>query len=158
MENSNTKTNTFYYLEVSQDACDILNSACKGMSQLMCGNLEGLRDMAIAAYEKRNGKEMLLMEKKQIDTCIQILEMIGWGRPTETINRFSDESDTMRDISDVLEYQQYILGIKNKSEGQPPHYNKAVSQMRVIDVVESTRKRNKQLKAFVERVTPRRRI
>lgn len=158
MENSNTKTNTFYYLEVSQDAYDILNRACRGMEQLMCGNLEGLQEMAFAAFEKRTGTEVPQEMQRQIKDCIKGLASWGWNRPLETVNRFNDESDALRDIADVLDHQQFILGNESKSEGLPPHYNKDVPQIRIINVVESSQKRNKALKIFVEGKTKKRRI
>lgn len=158
MENSNTRTNTFYYLEVSQDAYDLLRKGCKTMEQLMCGNLEGLQEMAFAAFEKRTGREVPQDMQRQIKDCIKGIASWGWNRPLETVNRFNDESDTLRDIADVLDYQQFILGNESKSEGLPPHYNKEVSQIRIINVVESSQKRNKALKIFVEGKTKKRRI
>lgn len=155
---SKTENNIFYYLEVSQDAYDTLKRACKGMDQLMCGNLEVLQEMAFAAYEKRTGTEVPQEMQRQIKDCIKGLASWGWNRPLETVNRFNSESDTLRDIADVLDHQQYILGNESKSEGLPPHYNKEVPQIRIINVVESSQKRNKPLKIFVDCKSKKRRI
>lgn len=158
IEKSKTENKTFYYLEVSQEAYDLLRSGCKTIEQLMCGNLGAVQDMAFAAYQKRTGEAVSPEMQHQIKDCIKGLESWGWNRPLENPSRFSDESDTFRDIFDVLDHQQAILGNDSQSEGIPPHYNKNITQIRVIDIVESSQKRIKQLKAFVDRKTKRRRI
>lgn len=158
MENSNTKINTFYYLEVSQDAYDLLRKGCKTLEQFMCGSLEGLQEMAFAAFEKRTGREVPEDMKHQIKDCIKGISAWGWNRPMEQVNRFNEQSDTFRDIHDVLDHQQYILGNDSQSEGLPPHYNKSIPQIRVINVVESSQRRNKPLKTFVDCKTKKRRI
>lgn len=157
MEKSKNNS-TFYYVEVSQEAYDLLRNGCKTLEQLMCGNLEVLQEMAFAAYRKRTGMEVTPDMQHQIKDCIKGLEAWGWNRPLETVSRFDAESDTFRDIFDVLDHQQFILGKDNSSEGLPPHYNKDIPQIRVIDIVESSQKRNKPLKAFVSSIKNKRRI
>lgn len=152
------ENNTFYYLEVSQEAYNLLRSGCKTIEQLMCGNLDAVQNMAFAAYQKRTGEAVPAEMQHQIKDCVKGLEAWGWNRPLENTARFCDESDTFRDIYDVLDHQQAILGNDNQSEGLPPHYNKSIAQIRVIDIVESSQKRIKPLKAFVDRKNKRRRI
>lgn len=148
----------FYYIEVSQDAYDLLKNGCKTIEKLMCGDLEDVKQMTFAAYEKRTGREVPEDMKHQITDCIKGISAWGWNRPLETVTRFSEESDTFRDIYDVLDHQQFILGNESQSEGVPPHYNKNIPQIRVINVVESSQKRNKKLKTFVDCKTKKRRI
>lgn len=149
---------TFYYLEVSQEAYDLLQNGCKTLEQILCGNLEYVQNAVIGAYISRTGKDVTPEMKQRITDCIKGLESWGWNRPMETPTRFSPESDTFRDISDVLDHQKQILGMESKSEGFPPHYNKDIPLVRIIDIVESCHKRIKQLNVFVTRTCKRRRI
>lgn len=157
-EEKKVKTTTYYYLEVSQEVYDLLQKGCKTIEQLMCGNLEEIQRMAFNAYEKRTGMAVPPDMERNIKDCIKGLEAWGWNKPIENTIRFSEESDTYRDICDVLDHQKKILGMESQSEGLPPHYNKAIPMVRIINVVESGQKRTKPLKTFVDCKSKKRRI
>lgn len=154
MEEKN-KSNTFYYLEVTQEAYDLLCNGCKTIEQMMCGNLEAVKQMAFNAYEKRTGTAVPDDVQHLIAECVNSITSFGWKDP---VNRFSEESDTFMDIYEVLKYQQFLIGNESNSEGLPPHYNKNVPQIRIINIVESSQRRNKPLKTFVDSKTKKRRI
>lgn len=122
------------------------------VANLMAGKLNVLEDVVSAAVEKRTGEPITQLQLDCVRDNLKAIQFIGWdstfGCPVN-IHGYTKMSDTLCDISEVLNYQMGHDEIHPYLDSKyPMHWNDDSPLIRVIRVRESEQSRKKQLIIF----------
>lgn len=139
----------YFKIEFPEETVRLISEVCEIYGGIIAGDVVSLQDVVINAYEKRMNRKVPDQVRSKVMDLIKELVCIGWDSTCSVrySHRFSEDSDTLFDVSEVLKYQFAILDNKQDSYPEPPHHwNKSVGLCRVTGISESESNRRKQLR------------
>jgi len=146
------KKNRYYWTEIATDTSIVISSACETLASLIVGKLDVFETIVYEAIKRRTGEEPNEATKDIVRTTLRNLQYIGWdstyGNPIN-VHGYSSASDSLFDVSEVLNYQMKKDDIPMYENSKyPMHWNENVPLCRIVKTTESVFNRNKQLAIF----------
>lgn len=146
------KTNFYYWTEMSTDAAAAISAACDAFASVCAGKIDIIEAIVASAYQQRTGNEINEIEMEQVRNALKLVQYIGWdstyGNPIN-IHGYSKMSDTLFDVSEVLNYQLGEDGSEaHKDCRYPMHWEDKTPLCRIVRKTSSVYNRKKQLAIF----------
>ena len=142
----------YYWVEISQETSQSISSACETFANLCAGKIDILEQIVINAYKNRTGKDIEEIELEQVRKALKLVQFFGWDTSYGNENKvhgYSDMTDTLFDVSEVLNFQLGVDGIELfKDSKYPLHWNDKMPLCRIVNRAESRYNRRKQLSIF----------